>query len=140
MWGHMWSSGRGSGSRSDDGSDPERERRFRLDATRKRGARRWTNRGMSLPASFRRSETEEYDRRRASFSSARCSYAGNSSSVKPQTRFADQVFAGSARVALRQGSNAGFSSGYFWKTRSSPMAIWPNTVSRTTKPATSAIS
>ncbi|KAE8819144.1 Jasmonate O-methyltransferase [Hordeum vulgare] len=34
---------------------------------------------MSPPASFRRSETEEYDRRRASFSSARCSYAGSSS-------------------------------------------------------------
>ncbi|KAE8785224.1 CDPK-related protein kinase [Hordeum vulgare] len=35
---------------------------------------------MSPPASFRRSETEEYDRRRASFSSTRCSYAGSSSS------------------------------------------------------------
>ncbi|KAE8804848.1 Jasmonate O-methyltransferase [Hordeum vulgare] len=35
---------------------------------------------MSPPTSIRRSETEEYDRRRASFSSARCSYAGSSSS------------------------------------------------------------
>ncbi|KAE8802209.1 ABC transporter B family member 25 [Hordeum vulgare] len=40
-------------------------------------ARRWTNRGISPPASFRRSETEEYGRRRASFSSL---YAGSSSS------------------------------------------------------------
>ncbi|KAE8791172.1 Jasmonate O-methyltransferase [Hordeum vulgare] len=33
-----------------------------------------------LPAvSFQRSETKEYDRRRASFSSARCSYTGSSS-------------------------------------------------------------
>ncbi|KAE8773528.1 CDPK-related protein kinase [Hordeum vulgare] len=55
----MWSSGHGSGSRSCSGSDPERERR---------GARRWTYRGISPPASFRRS---------ASFSS---SYAGSSSS------------------------------------------------------------
>ncbi|KAE8776680.1 CDPK-related protein kinase [Hordeum vulgare] len=76
----MWSSGRGSGSRSDGGSDPERERRVRSDAARKRGARRWTNRGISPPASFRRSETEEYDQRRTSFSSARSSYAGSSSS------------------------------------------------------------
>lgn len=35
---------------------------------------------MSPPASFNRRETEEYDRRRASFSSARSSYAGSSSS------------------------------------------------------------
>ncbi|KAE8812426.1 ABC transporter B family member 25 [Hordeum vulgare] len=35
---------------------------------------------MSPLASFRRSETEEYDRQRAFFSSARCSYAGSSSS------------------------------------------------------------
>ncbi|KAE8772725.1 Jasmonate O-methyltransferase [Hordeum vulgare] len=59
----MWSSGRGSSSRSGGGRDPERERRVRSDAARKRGARRWTNRGMSLPASFRVRETEEYDRR-----------------------------------------------------------------------------
>ncbi|KAE8817184.1 CDPK-related protein kinase [Hordeum vulgare] len=80
MWGRMWSSGSGSGNRSDGGSDPEREWRVRSNATRKRGARRWINRGMSPPSSFRRSETEEYDRRRTSFSSARCSYAGSSSS------------------------------------------------------------
>ncbi|KAE8769627.1 CDPK-related protein kinase [Hordeum vulgare] len=73
----MWSSGRGSGSRSGGGSAPERERHVRSDAARKRGARRWTNRGISPPASFRQSETEEYDQRRASFSS---SYAGSSSS------------------------------------------------------------
>ncbi|KAE8767960.1 CDPK-related protein kinase [Hordeum vulgare] len=59
----MWSSGRSSDNRSVGGSDPERERRVRSDAARKRGARRWTNRGMSPPASFRVRETEEYDRR-----------------------------------------------------------------------------
>ncbi|XP_044377381.1 uncharacterized protein [Triticum aestivum] len=79
MWGRMWSSGRGSGSRSGRERDPERERRVRSDGARKRGARRWTNQGMSPPASFNRRETEEYDRRRAFFSSAR-SYAGSSSS------------------------------------------------------------
>ena len=76
----MWSSGRGSGSRSGGGSDPERERRVRSDGARKRGARKWTNRGLSPPASFRRSETEEYDRRRASFSFVRSSYDGTFSS------------------------------------------------------------
>ncbi|KAE8817775.1 putative LRR receptor-like serine/threonine-protein kinase [Hordeum vulgare] len=76
----MWSSGRGSGSRSGCERDPERERRVRADDARKRGARRWTNRGMSSPTSFNRRETEEYDRRSASFSSARSSYARSSSS------------------------------------------------------------
>ncbi|KAE8798434.1 putative inactive receptor kinase [Hordeum vulgare] len=76
MWGRMWSSGRGSGRER----DPERERRVRADDARKRGARRWTDRGMSSPASFNRHETEEYDRRSAFFSSARSSYAGSSSS------------------------------------------------------------
>ncbi|VAH62271.1 unnamed protein product [Triticum turgidum subsp. durum] len=80
MWGRMWSSGRGSGSKSGDGRDPERERRVRSDIARKRGARKWTNRGMSPPPSFQRSETEEYDHRHTSFSSARSSYAGSSSS------------------------------------------------------------
>ncbi|KAE8819405.1 CDPK-related protein kinase [Hordeum vulgare] len=75
----MWSSGRGFDSRSSSGSDPESERHVRSNGVRKRGAWRWTNRGMSPPASFRRSETEEYDRWRASFS-ARCSYAESSSS------------------------------------------------------------
>ncbi|KAE8817981.1 CDPK-related protein kinase [Hordeum vulgare] len=70
----MWSSGRGSGSRSGGGSDPERERRVRSDAARKRGAQRWTNRDMSPPASFLVRETEDYDRRHGS------SYAGSSSS------------------------------------------------------------
>ncbi|KAE8802276.1 ABC transporter B family member 25 [Hordeum vulgare] len=60
--------------------DPERERRVRADGARKRGARRWTNRGISPPASFNRRETEEYDRHSASFSSTRSSYAGSSSS------------------------------------------------------------
>ena len=88
MWGRMLSSRRGSGSRSGGCSDPERERRVRSDGTRKRGARKWTNRGLSPPASFRVRETDEYDRRHgrtpssgASFSSAaRSSYAGSSSS------------------------------------------------------------
>ena len=76
----MWSSGRGSGSRSGRERDPERERCVWSDGARKRGARKWTNRGLSPPASFDRRETVEYDRRRASFSSARSSYAGSSSS------------------------------------------------------------
>ena len=80
MCGRMWSSERGSSSRFGSGRDLEHERRVRSDGAWKRGARRWTNRGMSPPASFRRSETEEYDRRRASFSSARSAYAGSSSS------------------------------------------------------------
>ena len=62
------------------GRDPERERRVRSDGARKRGARKWTKRDLSPPVSFQRSETEEYDRRRASFSTARSSYAGSSSS------------------------------------------------------------
>ncbi|KAE8791687.1 CDPK-related protein kinase [Hordeum vulgare] len=73
----MWSSGRGSGSRSGDGSDPERERRVRLDAARKRGVRKWTNHGMSPPASFLVRETEEYDHWHVAVGS---SYAGSSSS------------------------------------------------------------
>nr|BDI54569.1 ABC transporter B family member 25, mitochondrial [Triticum aestivum] len=84
----MWSSGRGSGSRSGSGSDPECERRVRSDGTRKRGAKRWTNRGLSPPPSFLVQETEEYDRRHgrtpsmaAGSSSARfSSFAGSSSS------------------------------------------------------------
>ncbi|KAE8810704.1 CDPK-related protein kinase [Hordeum vulgare] len=76
----MWTSGRGSGSRSGRERDPERERPVWTDDARKRGTRGWTNRGMSSPASFNRRETEEYDRRSASFSSARSSYAGSSSS------------------------------------------------------------
>ena len=87
MLGRMWSSGRGSGSRSGRERDPERERRVRSDGARKRGARKWTNRGLSPAASFRIREREEYDRRHsrtpssvASFSSAaRSSYAGSSS-------------------------------------------------------------
>ncbi|KAE8813959.1 CDPK-related protein kinase [Hordeum vulgare] len=81
----MWSSGRGSGG----GNDPERERRVRSDAARKRGAKRWTNRGLSPPPSFLVRETEEYDCRHGrapssaagSSSVARAySYAGSSSS------------------------------------------------------------
>ncbi|KAE8797807.1 CDPK-related protein kinase [Hordeum vulgare] len=67
----MWSSVHGSGSRSDGGSDTERERRVRSDAARKRGARRWTNRGMSPPASFRVRETEGSSSVAGSSSSAR---------------------------------------------------------------------
>ncbi|KAE8775176.1 CDPK-related protein kinase [Hordeum vulgare] len=76
----MWSFGRSSDSRSDRERDPERERLVRTDVARKRDARRWTDRRMSPPASFNRRETEEYDRRSTSFSSARSSYAGSSSS------------------------------------------------------------
>ena len=80
MWGRMWSSGRGSGSRSGGGRDPECRRRVRSDGARNCGAQKWTNHGLSPLASFQRSETAEYDRRRASFSSVRSSYAGSSSS------------------------------------------------------------
>ncbi|KAE8774066.1 CDPK-related protein kinase [Hordeum vulgare] len=66
----MWSSGCGSGSRSGGGSDPERERRVRSDSARKRGARRWTNRGMSPSASFRVRKTVEYDRRQVAAGSS----------------------------------------------------------------------
>ncbi|KAE8818464.1 ABC transporter B family member 25 [Hordeum vulgare] len=76
----MWSSGHGSGSRSGGGSDPDRERRVRSNAARKRGARRWTNRGMSPLASFLVREMEEYNRRHGSSSAAGSSYAGSSSS------------------------------------------------------------
>ncbi|XBI47249.1 hypothetical protein VPH35_111247 [Triticum aestivum] len=76
----MWSSGRGSGSRSGRERDPERERRVRSNGARKRGVRKWTNRGLSSPASFDHRETVEYDRQHASFSTARSSYAGSSSS------------------------------------------------------------
>ncbi|KAE8789739.1 cdpk-related protein kinase [Hordeum vulgare] len=76
----MWSSGHGSGSRSDREKDPERERRVRADGARKRGDRRWTNHGMSPLGSFNHREKEEYDRCSASFSSARSSYTGSSSS------------------------------------------------------------
>ncbi|KAE8784627.1 CDPK-related protein kinase [Hordeum vulgare] len=76
----MWSSERGSGSRSGGGNGPERERRVRSDAARKRGAKRWTNRGLSSPPSFLIRETEEYDRRhgRAPPSAPGSSYAGSS--------------------------------------------------------------
>ncbi|VAH27925.1 unnamed protein product [Triticum turgidum subsp. durum] len=88
MWGCMWSSGRGSGSRSGGGSDPERERRVRSDDARKRGAGKWTNRGLSPPPCFHVRETDNYDRRHGrtpssaagSSSAARSSYAGRSSS------------------------------------------------------------
>ncbi|KAE8777254.1 CDPK-related protein kinase [Hordeum vulgare] len=89
MWGRMWSFGRGSGSRSSGGNDPERERRVRSDAARKRGMKRWTNRGLSPPPSFLVRKTEEYDRPHGrtpssaagSSSAARAySYAGSSSS------------------------------------------------------------
>ena len=75
MWGRMWSSGRGSGSRSGRERDPERERRVRSDGARKRGARKWTNRGLSPPASFRVRETEEYDRRHGRTPSSAASFS-----------------------------------------------------------------
>ncbi|KAE8816472.1 CDPK-related protein kinase [Hordeum vulgare] len=74
------SSGRGSGKRSGDGSDPERERRVWSDGARKHGDRRWTNRGMSPPAIFRVRETEEYDRRQVAAGSSLA--AGSSSSAR----------------------------------------------------------
>ncbi|KAE8792573.1 CDPK-related protein kinase [Hordeum vulgare] len=80
MWGRMWSSGRGSGSRSGGGNDPEREQRVRSDAARKRGAKRWTNRGISPPPSFLVRETEEYDRRHGRTPSL----AAGSSSEEPE--------------------------------------------------------
>ncbi|KAE8773686.1 CDPK-related protein kinase [Hordeum vulgare] len=82
MWGCIWSSRRSSCGRSGGGNDPERERRVRSVAARKRGAKRWTNRGLSPPPSFLVREREEYDRRhdRTPSSAAGSSYAGSSSS------------------------------------------------------------
>ncbi|KAE8792696.1 CDPK-related protein kinase [Hordeum vulgare] len=90
MWGYIWSSGRSSGSRSGGDNDPERERRVRSDTARKRGAKRWTNRGLSPPPSFLVRETGEYDHRHgrtpssaagsSSSTSGAYSYVGSSSS------------------------------------------------------------
>lgn len=66
MWRGMRSAGRSAGS--DD--DEERKRCVAADAARKRSARRYTNRGLELPASLLRRETEEYDRRQARLSGA----------------------------------------------------------------------
>ncbi|KAE8767928.1 CDPK-related protein kinase [Hordeum vulgare] len=82
----MWSSGRGSDSRSGGGSDPERKLRVRSDTARKRGARRWTNRGISPPASFRVRETEEYDRRQVAAGSSSAVGSSSSAALLPVKR------------------------------------------------------
>ncbi|KAE8769984.1 CDPK-related protein kinase [Hordeum vulgare] len=82
----MWSSGRDSGSRSDDGSDLQRKRRVRSDAARKREARRWTNCGMSPPASFCVCETEEYDRRQVAAGSSSATGSSSSAPLLPVKR------------------------------------------------------
>ncbi|KAM3276919.1 hypothetical protein ACQJBY_044998 [Aegilops geniculata] len=81
---------------ADSGDEAERRRRARSDAARKRGARRWLNKGARPPPAFNRRELEEFElerarRRRASsgnwsagsssgHGSAGCSSAGASSS------------------------------------------------------------
>ncbi|KAE8791204.1 CDPK-related protein kinase [Hordeum vulgare] len=95
MWGRIWSSGRGSGSRSGDGNDPERERRVRSDAATKRGAKRWTNRGLSPLPSFLVRETEEYDHLHGRTPS---SAAGSSSSTPGAYSYAGSSSSSDARL------------------------------------------
>ena len=47
---------------ADSGDEAERRRRARSDAARKRGARRWLNRGTRPPPAFDRRELEDFDR------------------------------------------------------------------------------
>ncbi|KAE8815331.1 hypothetical protein D1007_07297 [Hordeum vulgare] len=66
-----------SGSRRND--DPERARRVRSDAARKRAARRYTQWGLTPPSSLLRRETEEYDRARGRLFSDSSSFEASSS-------------------------------------------------------------
>ncbi|KAE8801816.1 CDPK-related protein kinase [Hordeum vulgare] len=95
MWGRIWSSGRGSDNRSCGGNDPERERRIRSDAARKREAKRWTNHGLSPPPNFLVRETEEYDRRHGRTPS---SAAGSSSSTLGAYSYAGSSSSSGARL------------------------------------------
>ncbi|KAE8767175.1 putative atp-dependent helicase [Hordeum vulgare] len=66
-----------SGSRRND--DPERARRVRSGAVRKRAARRYTRWGLTPPPSLLRREIEEYDRARGRLFSGRSSIEASSS-------------------------------------------------------------
>ncbi|KAE8811733.1 Alpha-1,4-glucan-protein synthase [Hordeum vulgare] len=81
-----------SGSRRDD--DPERARRVRSDAARKRAARRYTRWGLTPPSSLLRRKTEEYDRacgRLFSGTSSIASSSRSSSSVPPVKRELEEL-------------------------------------------------
>ncbi|KAE8793711.1 hypothetical protein D1007_31616 [Hordeum vulgare] len=82
-----------SGSRRDD--DPERARRVRSDAARKRAARQYTRWGLTPPSSLLHRETEEYDRARSCLFSGRSSIEASSSrsssSVPPVKRELEEL-------------------------------------------------
>ncbi|KAE8804891.1 hypothetical protein D1007_19132 [Hordeum vulgare] len=81
-----------SGSRRD--YDPERARRVRSDAARKRAARRYTRWGLTPPSSLLRRETEEYDRARGRLFAGTSSIASSSrssSSVPPVKRELEEL-------------------------------------------------
>ncbi|KAE8769854.1 putative atp-dependent helicase [Hordeum vulgare] len=71
------------GRRNDD---PERARRVRFDAARKRAARRYMQCGMTPPPSLLRRETEEYDRARGRLLSGSSSEASSSHSSLPPVK------------------------------------------------------
>ncbi|KAE8773780.1 putative atp-dependent helicase [Hordeum vulgare] len=71
------------GHRNDD---PERARRVRSDAARKRAARRYTQWGMTQPPSLLRREKEEYDRARDRLFSDSSSEASSSRSSLPPVK------------------------------------------------------
>ena len=73
---------------ADSGDEAERRRRARSDAARKRGARRWLNRGSRPPSAFDDRELEDFDRelaRRRHASSGNWS-TGNSSTCASSSR------------------------------------------------------
>ncbi|KAE8819421.1 Alpha-1,4-glucan-protein synthase [Hordeum vulgare] len=82
-----------SGSRRND--DPERARRAKFDAARKRAARRYTRWGLTPPPSLLRRETEEYDHARGRLfsgsSSIEASSSRSSSSVPPVKRELEEL-------------------------------------------------
>ncbi|KAE8806806.1 hypothetical protein D1007_16892 [Hordeum vulgare] len=82
-----------SGSRRDD--EPERARRVRSDAARKRAARRYTRWGLTPPPSLLRRETEEYDRASGRLffgsSSIEASSSRSSSSLPPAKRELEEL-------------------------------------------------
>ncbi|KAE8792147.1 hypothetical protein D1007_33302 [Hordeum vulgare] len=75
-------------------NDPERARRVRSDASRKRAARRYTRWGLTPPPSLLRRETKEYDCARDrlfSGSSSIASSSRSSSSVPPVKRELEEL-------------------------------------------------
>ncbi|KAE8787434.1 hypothetical protein D1007_38598 [Hordeum vulgare] len=74
--------------------DPERARRVRSDAARKRATRRYTRWGLTLPPSLLCHETEEYDRARGhlfSGSSSEASSSRSRSSLPSVTRELEEL-------------------------------------------------